>query len=73
MTLVDPALAALPTAEADAVALMQSLIRIDSTNAGDRPETVGEWQVADYAEAVLREAGFDPQPFHTTSPRRARS
>jgi acetylornithine deacetylase/succinyl-diaminopimelate desuccinylase-like protein len=71
VTLVDPALAALPTAEADAVELLQSLIRIDSTNAGDRPETVGEWQVADYAEAVLREAGFDPQPFHTTSPRRA--
>ncbi len=69
--LPDPALASLLAAEADVVSLLRDLIRIDTTNAGDRPETVGEVDAADYAEAALREAGFDPAPFHTTSPRRA--
>ena len=67
----DPALDAMPEAEADVVSLLRGLIRIDTTNAGDRPETVGEVEAAHYAEDVLREAGFDPQPFHTTSARRA--
>ncbi len=69
--LADPALAALPEAERDVVGLLRDLIRIDTTNAGDRPETVGELEAARYAESVLREAGFDPEPFHTTSPGRA--
>lgn len=67
----DPALNALPTAEQDVVDLLRELIRIDTTNAGDRPETVGEVAAAEYAEAALREVGFDPQPFHTTSSARA--
>lgn len=67
----DPALAGLPEAEADAVTLLRDLIRLDTTNAGDRPETVGELAAAQYAEHVLRAAGFDPQPFHTVDPTRA--
>ncbi len=67
----DPTLDAMPEAEADVVALLRGLIRIDTTNAGERPETVGEIEAAQYAEEVLRAAGFDPQPFHTTSVRRA--
>ena len=67
----DPTLDAMPEAEADVVALLRELIRIDTTNAGDRPETVGEIEAAHYAEDVLRDAGFDPRPFHTTSARRA--
>ena len=69
--LQDPALSALSDAETDVVTLIRDLIRIDTTNAGDRPETVGEIAAAEYAEAALREAGFDPEPFHTTSGRRA--
>jgi acetylornithine deacetylase/succinyl-diaminopimelate desuccinylase-like protein len=68
---IGPALARLDRAEADVVDLVRQLIRIDSTNAGDRPETVGEREAADYAEQVLREAGFDPEPFHTSSADRA--
>ncbi len=67
----EPALAAMPQAEDDVVSLLRDLIRIDTTNAGDRPETVGEWEAADYAEASLRDVGFDPAPFHTTSTKRA--
>ena len=67
----DPALDSLPTAEDDVVSLLRDLIRIDTTNAGERPETVGELEAAEYAEAALREVGFDPQPFHTTSASRA--
>jgi acetylornithine deacetylase/succinyl-diaminopimelate desuccinylase-like protein len=67
----DPALDALPAAEQDAVDLLRDLIRIDTTNAGDRPETVGELAAAEYAARVLRDAGFDPEPFHTTSASRA--
>jgi acetylornithine deacetylase/succinyl-diaminopimelate desuccinylase-like protein len=69
--LQDPALSALSDAETDVVTLIRDLIRIDTTNAGDRPETVGEIAAAEYAEAALRDAGFDPEPFHTTSARRA--
>jgi acetylornithine deacetylase/succinyl-diaminopimelate desuccinylase-like protein len=61
----------MPDAEADVVDLLRGLIRIDTTNAGERPETVGEIEAAQYAADVLRDAGFDPQPFHTTSARRA--
>ena len=67
----DPGLTALPSAEAEAVSVLQDLIRIDTTNAGDRPETVGERLAADYVESFLRAAGFDPEPFHTTADRRA--
>lgn len=67
----DPALGSMPDAESDVVTLLRDLIRIDTTNAGERPETVGEVAAAEYAEAALREAGFDPDAFHTTSARRA--
>jgi acetylornithine deacetylase/succinyl-diaminopimelate desuccinylase-like protein len=67
----DPALDSLPAAEEDAVSLLRGLIRIDTTNAGERPGTVGELAAAEYAEAALREVGFDPEPFHTTSASRA--
>ena len=67
----DPALDSLPAAEEDAVSLLRDLIRIDTTNAGERPGTVGELAAAEYAEAALREVGFDPEPFHTTSASRA--
>ncbi len=63
--------AALPTAEDDAVALLRDLIRIDSTNAGDRPETVGEREAAEYAAEVLRATGFDPEIYTTTGDSRA--
>ena len=67
----DTTLATLPDAQADALALLRDLIRIDSTNAGDRPETVGERAAAEYVEAALRAVGFDPEMFSTTSPDRA--
>ncbi len=70
-TNVDPALERLPQAEAHAVDLLRDLIRIDTTNAGPRPETVGEAEAADYAADVLRRAGFAPERFVTTSERRA--
>ena len=58
---------ALPDAEAEVVQLTQELIRIDSSNWGDSPETVGEAEVADYCAERLREVGFDPEVFVTTS------
>jgi len=58
---------ALPEAEADVVTLTQELIRIDSSNWGDAPETVGEVEVADYCAQRLREVGLDPEVITTTS------
>ena len=58
---------ALPDAEAEVVQLTQELIRIDSSNWGDAPETVGEVEVADYCAERLREVGLDPQVIVTTS------
>jgi acetylornithine deacetylase/succinyl-diaminopimelate desuccinylase-like protein len=69
--IVDPTLPTLAAAESDVIDLVRDLIRIDSTNAGDRPETVGELAAAEYAASVLREAGFEPELFHTTDPLRA--
>jgi acetylornithine deacetylase/succinyl-diaminopimelate desuccinylase-like protein len=51
----------LPDAEAEVVQLTQELIRIDSSNWGDSPETVGEAEAADYCAARLREVGLDPE------------
>ena len=65
------ALTALPDAEDRAVTVLQDLIRIDTTNAGPRPETVGERAAAEYAAEVLREAGFDAQVYSTATDRRA--
>jgi acetylornithine deacetylase/succinyl-diaminopimelate desuccinylase-like protein len=58
---------ALPDAEAEVVALTQELIRIDSSNWGDSPETVGEAEIAEYCAARLREVGLDPEVIVTTS------
>jgi acetylornithine deacetylase/succinyl-diaminopimelate desuccinylase-like protein len=57
----------LPDAEAEVTLLTQELIRIDSSNWGDSPETVGEAAVADYCAERLREVGLDPEIIVTTS------
>ena len=57
-------------AENDVVTLCQELIRIDSSNWGDAPETVGEAAVADYCAERLRETGWDPEVYSTTSDKR---
>ena len=62
-----PSLEPLPDAEAEVVQLTQELIRIDSSNWGDSPETVGEAEAADYCAARLREVGLDPEIIVTTS------
>ncbi len=54
-------------AEAEVVTLTQELIRIDSSNWGDAAETVGEAEVADYCAERLREVGYDPQVYATSS------
>lgn len=64
---VTPDLEPLPDAEAEVVQLTQELIRIDSSNWGDSPETVGEAEAADYCAARLREVGLDPEIIVTTS------
>lgn len=61
---------ALPDAEGEIVELTQDLIRIDSSNWGDSPETVGEAEVAEYCAERLREVGFSPEVFTTTSDKR---
>jgi acetylornithine deacetylase/succinyl-diaminopimelate desuccinylase-like protein len=53
--------------ESDVVTLTQELIRIDSSNWGDSAETVGEAEVAEYCAERLREVGYDPQVYVTTS------
>ena len=58
---------ALPGADQDVIDLTRGLIRIDSSNWGDSPETVGEAEVADYCAAMLGEAGCSPEVICTTS------
>src|SRR6186713_99007 len=58
---------ALPDAEGEVAQLTQELIRIDSSNWGDAPETVGEAEAADYCAERLREVGYAPEVFATTS------
>jgi acetylornithine deacetylase/succinyl-diaminopimelate desuccinylase-like protein len=60
-------LAAKLAIEADVVTLTQELIRIDSSNWGDSVETVGEAEVAEYCAQRLREVGYDPRVYSTTS------
>ena len=62
-----PDLEPLPDAEAEVAQLTQELIRIDSSNWGDSPETVGEAEAADYCAERLREVGLDPEVIVTTS------
>lgn len=54
----------------DVVVLTEELIRIDSSNWGEAPETVGEAEAADYSAQRLREAGWEPEVFSTTSDHR---
>lgn len=61
----------MPDAEDDAIGLLRALIRIDTTNAGDRTETVGERVAAEFAANSLREAGFAPELFTTSAASRA--
>ena len=61
---------AMPETERDAVWLTQELIRIDTSNYGDSPETVGEAEAAEFSAAMLREVGWDPEVIATTSGRR---
>lgn len=56
--------------EEEVVQLTQDLIRIDSSNWGESPETVGEAEIAEYCSEVLREVGYDPEVVVTTSDRR---
>ena len=51
----------------DVVILTEELIRIDSSNWGESAETVGEADAADYCAQRLREAGWEPEVFSTTS------
>lgn len=51
--------------------MLAELIRIDTTNAGDRPDTVGELAAAEYCAQRLREVGYDPEPYSTVDAERA--
>ena len=57
----------LPEAESEVLDLTRELIRIDSSNWGDAPETVGEAEAADYCAQRLREVGLEPEIIVTTS------
>lgn len=57
----------LPGAQEDVIELTRELIRIDSSNWGDSPQTVGEVEVAEYCAAALREAGWAPEVITTSS------
>ena len=59
------------TAAEEVVPLCQDLIRIDTTNYGPTPDTVGERQAAEYIAAKLDEVGiasefYEPAPNRTT-------
>lgn len=53
--------------EDEVVQLTQELIRIDTSNFGDSPETVGEREAAEYCADRLREVGWDPQVISSSS------
>ena len=61
----------LPQAEGEVVGLLTDLIQIDTSNWGDSAETVGEIAAADYCAERLREAGWAPEVFTTSSSSRA--
>ena len=61
----------LPQAEGEAVGLLTDLIQIDTSNWGESNETVGEIVAAEYCAERLREAGWSPEVFTTTSAHRA--
>ena len=61
----------LPHAESEVVGLLRDLIQIDTSNWGESAETVGEIVAADYCAERLREAGWAPEVFTTSSQNRA--
>lgn len=65
--MTDDELIALQT---EVVNITRNLIRIDTSNYGPSPETVGEAEAADYCAQILREVGWDPEIIITTSDRR---
>lgn len=58
-------------AQQEAVGLLRDLIRIDTSNYGPSPQTVGELAAARYVHDRLTEAGYQPELFTTTGPQRA--
>jgi len=54
----------------EAIDITRDLIRIDTSNWGPDPQTVGEAQAAEYCADRLREVGWDPQVIATTSDHR---
>lgn len=56
--------------QVEVVDITRDLIRIDTSNYGPSPETVGEAEAADYCAQILREVGWDPEIITTTSDRR---
>jgi len=54
----------------EVVLLTQELIRIDTSNFGESPETVGEAEAAEYVAVRLREVGLEPEVIATTSDHR---
>mgnify|MGYP000926898604 CR=1 FL=1 len=58
------------TLEDEAVDITRDLIRIDTSNWGPDPQTVGEAEAAEYCAEQLRDVGWDPEIIVTTSDRR---
>ncbi len=52
--------------EDEVVQLTQELIRIDTSNFGDSPQTMGEREAAEYCADRLREVGWDPEIIPTS-------
>ena len=57
-------------AQDEVVELTQELIRIDTSNFGDHPDTRGEAEAAEYCAERLREVGWAPEVYTTTGDRR---
>ena len=55
------------SSQTDVVEITRDLIRIDSSNFGPSPETVGEAEAAEYCAARLSEVGLTPEIITTTS------
>lgn len=55
----------------EVVTLLQDLIRFNTSNYGDHPDTKGEVDAIEYCAQQLREVGYEPAVFSTTSPDRA--
>ncbi len=61
---------ALTAAQREVVELTSELIRIDTSNFGTSPDTVGEIAAAEWVAAQLEEVGHAPEVFTTTGARR---